>query len=262
MKFFMKSKNKLNSEIVYNHSAIRTTAVIFGAIFSNIFIRKYNNDGTIAKEKTLVPISYQAKDTYAIWMEQEMRTPQGNIEINMKLPSMSFEMVGLSRDEEKKSNPNLPIYSKKISCNGKTMRSRSPIPYIFDYQLTVWCKQMDDSIQILDQILPMFTPELFIKMNESKKLNIYNDVKIVLNSINKNDNYQSGFDENRMISWDLSFQVHADIMPEPEESTVIQTVIADTVEMITDAYVQGHTPEFMNGRYGLKVRETFEPKIK
>ena len=257
------SKNVLTSEQIYNHSAIRTTAVIFGALFSNIFIRRYNTDGSISNTKTLVPISYQAKEQYALWVEQEMRTPQGNIEINIKLPLMSFEMTGLSRDEEKKSNPYLPVYSKSISCNGKTMRSRSPIPYIFEYQLTLWCKQMDDSIQILDQILPMFAPEVYIKLKESKKLNIYNDVKIVLNSINKNDNYQSGFDENRMITWDLSFQVHADIMPVPEESTVIQTVIADTVEMITDSYLEGNIPEFMNGKYGLKIKEEyFDSKIR
>ena len=118
---------------------------------------------------------------------------------------------------------------------------------------------MDDSIQILDQILPMFVPELSIKLRESRKLNIYNDVKIVFNGINKSDNFQSGFDENRMIVWDLSFQLFADIMPETEESSIVQTVIADTVEVITDAYVNGVMPEFMNGRYGLKVRETFEP---
>ena len=251
--------NKLTSEQVYNHSAIRTTAVIFGALFSNIHVRRYNKDGSISDKTSLVPISYQAKDQYALWLDQEMRTPQGNIEINTKLPRMSFEMLGLSRDEEKKSNPNLPVFSKTISCNGKTVRSRSPIPYAFDYQLTIWCKQMDDSIQILDQILPMFVPELSIKLRESRKLNIYNDVKIVLNSVSKNDNYQSGFDENRMIVWDLSFQVFADIMPETEESTVVQTVIADTVEVVTDAYVNGVMPEFMNSRYGLKVRETFEP---
>lgn len=257
-----KQKNKLTAEQAYNHSVIRTTAVIFGALFSNIFVRNYNKDGSISDKKTLVPISYQAKDNYALWLEQEMRTPQGNIEVNTKLPRMSFEMVGLSRDEEKRSNPNLPVYSNTISPNGKTLRSRSPIPYAFDYQLTIWCKQMDDSIQILDQIIPMFVPEVSIKMRESKKLNIYNDVKIVLNSINKNDNYSAGFDENRMITWDLSFQVFADFMPEPEESTVIQTVIADTVEMVTEGYLNGVMPKFMSRRYGLSVEEDFAPKIR
>lgn len=255
-----KQKNKLTSEQVYNHSMIRTTAVIFGALFSNIFVRNYNKDGSISDKKTLVPISYQAKDNYALWLEQEMRTPQGNIEVNVKLPRMSFEMVGLSRDEEKKSNPNVPVFTSTISPNGKTLRSRSPIPYVFDYTLSIWCKQMDDSIQILDQIIPMFVPEISIKVRESKKLNIYNDVKIVLQSINKNDNYQAGFDENRMIIWDLSFQVHADFMPEPEESTVIQTIIADTVEEVTEGYLNGLTPTFMRGGYGVRAVEKIVPK--
>lgn len=256
-KSMAKQKNTLTSEQVYNHSVIRTTAVIFGALFSNIFVRKYNADGSISNERSLVPISYQAKEHYALWLEQEMRLPQGNIEINTKLPRMSFELIGLIRDEEKKSNPNLPVYSSTISANGKTLRSRSPIPYSFDYSLSIWCKQMDDSIQILDQIIPMFVPELSIKVRESRKLNIYNDVRIVLQSINKNDNYQSGFDENRMIVWDLSFQVSADYMPQTEESTVVQTVVVDTVEAVTKAYVEGVDPYFLKGGYGVSVEEDY-----
>jgi hypothetical protein len=65
-----------------------------------------------------------------------------------------------------------------------------------------------------------------------------------------------------MIVWDLSFQVYADIMPEPEESTVIQTIIADTVETVTESYLNGKTPSFMYGGYGVRAVEKIVPKTR
>jgi len=96
--------------------------------------------------------------------------------------------------------------------------------------LTIWAKNMDDSIQILDQILPMFAPEVSIKMKESFGINLVNDVKIVLGSVSKGDNYQTML-ENRIINWDLSFTVYANVLPpKTTEMSVVQDVIADVIE--------------------------------
>ena len=250
------SNNVLSSDDVYEYSAIRNVTVIFGSVFSNLKVRKYNSDGTINKnESTLVPVAYAAKEQYGYWIEQQMRLPTGNIEINTKLPRISFEMTGLNVSPDRGTNTNLPIISKSIMKDGMQYRARGPISYNFDFSLSIWAKQMDDSIQILEQILPIFTPEISIKVKESKAMNIVNDVKIVLNSISKNDNYQSGFDENRFIIWDMSFSVFADIIPPYEKSSVIQKVVIDTAEMITSDYVHGKEPVFLKGKYGVETTE-------
>ena len=246
-------QNKLTAEEIYNYSTIRNVTVVFGNIFSNLKVRRYNSDGSISNKHTIVPLIYSAKDQYAFWVEQQMRLPTGNIEINNKFPRISFEMTGFKPAPEKGINSNVPMIRNRIEC-GKTIRSRAPISYSFDFVVTIWAKQMDVSIQILDQILPIFAPEISIKIKESKVMQIYNDVTVILQSISKNDNYQSGFDENRLISWDLSFEVYANIIPPGDEISVINKIQIDTDTMISK-YIEGETPSYIDSMYGIELRE-------
>ena len=232
--------------------------VVFGSVFSNIHVRKYNKDGSINKSNTsLVPISYSPKESYEIWLDEKLRNADANTEINVKLPRMSFEMTNLSVNVERGMNTNIPIYGRNIMPNGRTVKSRTPISYQFDYSLTIWAKNMDDSIQILDQLLPMFTPEISIKLRESIRLNIVNDVKIVLTGVSKDDNYQTIL-ENRIIKWTLSFNVFADIMPiNTEEMSIIETVMMDTIETNTEQFYHGKFPDWyrMEDKYDMIVEE-------
>ena len=221
---------KLTSKEIYSRSAIRNVSVVFGSVFSNIHVRKYKKDGSIDEtSSTLVPIAYSAKEAYSLWIDQSMRTPDSSSEVNIKLPRMSFEMTGLQAVPERGMNVNVPIHGRTIFQDGKVVKSRSPIAYSFEFTLTIWSKNMDDSIQILDQILPMFAPEISVKMKESFHINLVNDVKIVLSSISKGDNYQTIL-ENRLINWDLSFTVYANILPpKTAEMSVVQDVLADVI---------------------------------
>ena len=222
---------KLASKDIYSRSAIRNVSVVFGSVFSNLHVRKYKKDGTIdMSAATLVPIAYSAKEAYSLWMDEKMRMPDASSEVNVKFPRLSFEMTGLSMTPERGMNVNLPVHGRSVSPSGRVVKSRAPVSYSFEFTLTVWAKNMDDSIQILDQILPMFAPEISVKMKESFGINLVNDVKIVLGSVSKGDTYQSPL-EARIINWDLSFTVYANILPpKTDEMSLVQDVIMDTVE--------------------------------
>lgn len=223
---------KLTSKEIYSRSAIRNVSVVFGTVFSNLHVRKYKKDGTIDdSSSTLVPIAYSAKEAYSLWIDESMRAPDASSEVNVKLPRLSFEMTSLAASPERGMNVNLPVHGRSISPNGTVVKSRSPVAYSFEFTLTIWAKNMDDSIQILDQILPMFAPEISVKMKESFHINLVNDVKIVLGSVSKGDNYQTML-ENRIINWDLGFTVYANVLPpRTTEMSVVQDVVADLLEI-------------------------------
>lgn len=222
---------RLSSKEIYSHSAVRNVSVVFGSVFSNLHVRKYKRDGSVDEStSTLVPIAYSAKEAYSLWIDESMRMPDAASEVNVKLPRMSFEMTGLAAAPDRGMNVNIPIHGRSISSNGTVVKSRSPVAYSFEFTLTIWAKNMDDSIQILDQILPMFAPEVSIKMKESFGINLINDVKIVLGSVSKGDNYQTML-ENRLINWDLSFTVYANVLPpRTSEMSVVQDVVSDVIE--------------------------------
>lgn len=222
---------KLTSKDIYSRSAIRNVSVVFGSVFSNLHVRRYRKDGSIDESATtLVPIAYSAKEAYSLWIAESMRGPDSTSEVNVKLPRLSFEMTGLAATPERGMNVNVPIHGRSIASDGTVVKSRSPVAYSFEFTLTIWAKTMDDSIQILDQILPSFAPEISIKMKESFRINLINDVKIVLGSISKGDNYQTML-ENRLINWDLGFTVYANVLPpKTNEMSIVQDVVADLIE--------------------------------
>ena len=251
---------KLASKDIYSRSAIRNVSVVFGSVFSNLHVRKYKKDGSIdMSAATLVPIAYSAKEAYSLWMDEKMRMPDASSEVNIKFPRLSFEMTGLAMSPERGMNVNLPVHGRSVSPSGRVVKSRAPVSYSFEFTLTVWAKNMDDSIQILDQILPMFAPEISVKMKESFGINLVNDVKIVLGSVSKGDTYQSPL-EARIINWDLSFTVYANILPpNTDEMSVVQDVIADVLEANLarpGVQVSKTIPEAVGGAvHGESVRE-------
>ena len=224
--------NVLTSQAIYSRSAIRNVSVVFGSVFSNLHVRRYKKNGEIDESKTtLVPIAYSAKEAYSLWIDESMRMPDSTAEVNVKLPRLSFEMTGLAATPDRGMNVNYPIHGRSISPSGAVVKSTAPVAYSFEFTLTIWAKNMDDSIQILDQILPMFAPEVSVKMKESFKINLVNDVKIVLGSVSKGDSYQTML-ENRLINWDLTFTVYANVLPpRTSEMSVVQDVIADLVQV-------------------------------
>lgn len=224
-------------------STIRTVCIIFGSLFNNITIREYNNDGTISDKRRKVEIAFGSKSHYTLWVEQMMRLPNGNTEIGIRLPKLTFEFTGLSYDANKQLNPYM-YHTGNSYLTGTKISSKttfSPAAYNFNMNLTLWAKDFDTSIQILDQILPYFKPNVAIKIKEQYELPIINDIYVVLDSINKTDNYLEGFEANRILEWSMDFTMSANIWQtkDIQESALIKEVLIDFDDPQTAALLKG-----------------------
>jgi len=83
----------------------------------------------------------------------------------------------------------------------------TPVPYNFEIDLSVMVLNSDDGTQILEQILPYFTPEFQVTMNEMKTMGVKRDIPIVLNSLSSEDDYEGDFLTRRSLTHTLSFTV-------------------------------------------------------
>ena len=68
-------------------------------------------------------------------------------------------------------------------------------------------KNSDDGAQILEQIMPYFSPEFHVTMNESTALGIKRDIPIVMNSITTSDTYEGDLISRRALIHTLTFTV-------------------------------------------------------
>ena len=88
-----------------------------------------------------------------------------------------------------------------------------PVPYNFDFSLSIYVRNTEDGTQILEQILPFFTPDFTVTVDFISSLNQKYDVPIILNSVTSSVEYEGDFSTTRLIIWDLNFTVKGFIWP-------------------------------------------------
>jgi len=100
----------------------------------------------------------------------------------------------------------------------------NPVPYNFDFTLSVMVKNSDDGTQILEQILPYFTPEYHVTMNEMSALGIKRDIPIIFTGLSTEDSYEGDFMTRRALIHTLSFVVQGYLYGPTSDMGIIRTV--------------------------------------
>ena len=80
-----------------------------------------------------------------------------------------------------------------------------PVPYNIGFQLNILSKLNDDSLQILEQILPVFQPHFNLTIDLVESIGEKRDVPIILDSVNFQDDYEGSFDTRRALIHTLNF---------------------------------------------------------
>jgi hypothetical protein len=220
----------LNDQVYY-HGAIRKSIVAFGRLFSDIKIQRANNDGQV--EQTIqVPLAYAPKEKWLVRVDGD---PSLNNYTYVSLPRMSFEIVSYAYDPTRKTNK-----LNKITCenlNGTNKKSVfSPAPYNIDISLYIITKTQEDGMQILEQILPIFTPEYTLAVNALPALDIVQDVPVILQSVQVNDEYDGDFQTRRFVTHTLNFQLKTNVYGYVNEQGVITTSNVNLSEPINTKY--------------------------
>ena len=185
----------------YYPRIIRKLVVGFGNLFDDITLVRYNPDQTEA-ERFIVPIAYATKEKYVQRLEGDANLDK---KVQMTLPRMSFEMNGLTYDASRKQNTNIKNFS---NASGTVKSQYNPVPYNFDFSLYVYVRNVEDGTQIIEHILPYFTPDYTIKLNLIPEMGIIKEVPVVLNSTSYEVEYEGVRDSDpRLIIWTLNFTV-------------------------------------------------------
>lgn len=179
---------------------IKKTVIGFGALFSKVkVIRRNPNDATATPQVVAVPIAFGPKEKIITRLEQD---PSLTGHTYITLPRMAFEVTGYSYDVSRMTGRN-----NKIQCFNENGVSSvySPVPYNVDFSLYVLTKGTEDGLAIIEQILPLFTPEYTLTINALPSMNIQQDVPFILNSVSVQDDYEGDFSTRRLVTHTLNF---------------------------------------------------------
>jgi hypothetical protein len=196
----------LNNPHFYNRT-IRKVVVGFGSIFNEIYVHRFNKDGS-EQQRMLVPLSYGAKEKY---MTRIVSDPNLTKSVNIVVPRMSFNLDGMNYDLSRKKQSTLQNFSY-TQTNGVSSQY-APVPYNFDFSFSIYVRHTEDGTQILEQILPFFTPDFTVTVNFIDGMCQKYDMPIILNSVTNNTDYEGDMLTTRLITWDLQFTAKGYIWP-------------------------------------------------
>ena len=238
----------------FYHQHIRKAIIAFGTLFNNIQIRRTNDtDETV--QSLFVPLSYAPKQKFIDRIREAPELETGRATFAITLPRIGFEITTFNYDPSRKLAVRQNVRAVDDSGNSATGVRYSFVstPYNMGIGMSVFAKNQDDGLQIIEQILPYFNPDFNVTINTIPELGVRNDLQIVLENVTYQDEWEGSFDKRLSVVWDLNFTVKLNMYGYVRDANLIKKVIQNIYA--DPALVEGQVPT--NSFIGTKI--TTEP---
>ena len=210
----------------YNES-LRKLTVAFGSLFNEIYVERKNADGT-HNSKIKVPLIYSSKEKFMQRLEQQSGISD-ETKIEVSLPRLGFEMTNMDYDPTRHLNK---LNKRRYTVAGQPNQSSfQEVPYNVSFTLFSYSCNMEDNLQIVEQIVPYFSPEFIVTLNLNaidRKL----DVPITLGNVAIQETYDGNFLDRRIIASTFGFTCKTRLYTPIRNETIIVNVQGDMVEIL------------------------------
>ena len=215
----------------YNKN-IRNIVILFGTVFNDISVKR-TNASNVVLEEIKVPIAYGPAEKFLVRLRETTDISKGKV--GLTLPRMAFEFTAINYDSTRKLTTTKQFKAVHATDNTKLKRVYTPVPYNFDFTLSIMVKNSDDGTQILEQILPFFTPAYQVTMNEMSTVGIKRDIPIIFTGLSTEDTYEGEYLSRRALIHTLTFTVHAFMYGPVEDIGIIKEVDIAKYDQTTQA---------------------------
>lgn len=206
----------------WSHDTIRKYVILFGTLFDSLYVNRRNSTGEVV-QTLKVPLNYGPKEKYLARLNQDSTLNQSTA---MSLPRMAFEITTMNYAGERK--PNTINRLTKVHPNkDRSYYQYAPVPYDFTFSLYIMVKNAEDGTQIVEQILPYFTPEWTATVNLVPSIDGKYDIPIILNDVSMEDTYEGDFQTRRAIIYTLTFTLKGWVFGPTKSGEIIKEVNVD-----------------------------------
>ena len=212
----------------FYHEILRKTVISFGTLFNGMVIKHTDSsDNTVSEIK--VPLAYGPMQKFLARLEQSADL---NKPVQMSLPRMSFEFIGLSYDATRKVTT-----TQQFITTGQDKKAYMPVPYNMAFELNIMTKLNDDMLQIVEQILPYFQPSYNLSVTLMGDISEKRDIPVILDSVTMNDDYEGDFSTRRALIYTLRFTAKTFLFGPIADAS------KDLIKKVSVGYLAGATGE-------------------
>lgn len=210
---------------IFYYRSIYNVVVAFGTLLSDVHLRRTHPSDNTKNQTIKVPIRYGPREKWLTRLEQD---PNAGIvgqeqQVQMTVPLMSYQITGFSFNGSRKL-PTIGRHANVVTNNTGVLSAQyNPVPYDIDIELVIMVKHLEDGLMIIEQIVPFFAPDYTLTLNDVPEMDIKKDVPVILKGFSTEDNYDSGWDEKRVIQWTISFTAQAYLYPPIKQINVTQS---------------------------------------
>jgi hypothetical protein len=204
----------------FYHETIKRSVSVFGTMFNNISIKRPSG------ETMKVPLAYGPRTKWIARLQQ-VPDPQAKATA-LSLPRMGFELSSIDYDATRKLGKKTQLKTANASNPLQMQYQYSPAPYNLGFTLSIMVKNTDDGLQIIEQIMPYFTPDYTVSINTVPDMGDKRDIPIVLSSIAQEDTYEGDMTTRQVLTYTLEFVMKNYIYGPVRTSEIIRTVKART----------------------------------
>jgi len=207
----------------FYHATMRKSVAVFGTLFNNLKVIRKAADGSVLNQ-IRVPLAYGPKQKFLARLDQETGF---DAPMAIKLPRMAFEITGLSIDSTQK----LAKRNQVVELHASDVTKKKTIKHFTSYDigmsLYIMAKNQDDGLQVVEQILPYFTPEYSVTIKPIDGWDHKQDVAIILNDLSIDDQYEGEFTERRVLIYQLDFTMKMKFYGPTSNQGVIREINID-----------------------------------
>ena len=204
---------------------LRKYIIMFGSLFDDISVERKNSAGQIVQTVT-VPIAYGPKEK---WLSRISQDPTLNKYVAIVLPRMGFELQAMTYDPNRKLSSTQQNVKAIAGVDNQIRTQYTPVPYNLEMQLSVYTRNAEDGANIIEQILPYFTPDFTVTMIMNEAMGIKMDIPVILTSVTTEDIYEGDFETRRSLIWNMSFTIKGYLYGPTKKSSIIKRAQADAV---------------------------------
>lgn len=200
-------------------------------LFNNISVVRYSADGTTSKEHFRVPLNYGPKEKFITRITQD---PNLTKSVAVTVPRLSFEMTNLTYDSTRKQQSTLQNFARNGTINS-VLSQYIPVPYNIEFSLSLYVRNHEDGTQIIEQILPYFTPDYNLTIDFIPEMGRTYDFPVILDSVNQSIEYEGDFSSTRLITWTLNFTAKTYMFASTSNPKIIKGIVSPTANSPNDA---------------------------
>lgn len=220
----------------FYHNTIRKIIISFGTLFNELQIDREDSGGVFHTKP--VPIKYSTKEKFIARINNIKDIDDDKLKLEETLPRIGFEMTGMQYDSVRKTN----TLNKHCSLD-RTQFTFNRVPYLINFTMYIATRKIDDSLRIVEQIVPYFTPELTLRIKDLEKLGIETNIPIVLNNPDFVVDAGGSFDDRRTVVWQLDFTAKAYLYAAIRPTSLIKKATIDFKNIDTETLFESYIAE-------------------